>query len=500
MGPVGVDEVAGGGHVFQGVAEIQLGLHLGEDLAVLGLRGVDGPRGLLAEGDPVLHLLLGGGLGVGLVEEPGAAEAAFSRVSVISAGAGGIQLGLHHHHVVVVHAVEPLDVVLVLVLAELQDAVVLAVEVDHGEVGVGHLDARGVLGDEFVGNAVAEQGGAVGVGGGGKEGVVTAVAEDEAIVLVQDLPRVLARDDGALGEKGVGEGAQTHVGLVTEVAVLAGDDLEGFLGQGAGGAAEEAKTHVLGDDTGAVGGQDLGVGGPLHLGVDVAVHGLEIVLVTGEHDGVVEALGGVSRDVGMSDDLARQLAVGVKAGGADGHALPLVGGDLDGVLILGGTLGGNRAVGGVADGIALGGGDLHGLGAGGVETAHLREDGVDLRQRGAVTDEGIGGLGGNGGVGSDGIGGSLGIGGGGAVGEGQVTAVFGGLGRCVGGVCIGGGIPLVTGGQPRGAQKEEGQQEGGGAGGEISRMFHGGVLPFHIDFQFIIPHIRGHFGDGIENI
>ena len=414
---------------------------------------------------------------------------------MVLTSAGGVQLGLHHHHVVVKDTVEALDIVLVLVLTKLQHAVILAVEVDHGEVGVGHLNIGGKLGDKLVGHTVAEHIGAVGVGGGGQERIVTAVAEDETVVLLQHLARILARNHGALGEEGVGEGALTHVGLLPEVAVLAGDDLEGLLLKGAGGAAEEAEAYVLGYDTGAVGGQDLGMGGPLDLFVDIGVHILQIVLVAGEHDGVVEARGGSGRDIGMGDDLTHQLAVSIKAGGADGLALPLVGGELNRLLVLGGALGGNRAVGGVADGVALGGGDLHGLCRGGIEAAYLREGGVDLDRGGAVADKEVGGLGGGWGVG-----GCLGIGRSRAALEGHVAAVFGGLGGGIGGVCTRGVIGLVTRGQSRCSQQEERQQERGGAGREMFPCFHGGVVPFHIDFQFIIPQTVCDFGDRIENI
>jgi hypothetical protein len=61
-------------------------------------------------------------------------------------------------------------------------------------------------------------------------------------------------------------------------------------------------------------------------------------------------------------------------------------------------------------------------------------------------------------------------------------------------------LGLVTSSQSRCGQQEERQQESRGAGGELSCMFHGGVLPFHIDFQFIIPQIARNFGEGIENI
>jgi hypothetical protein len=74
------------------------------------------------------------------------------------------------------------------------------------------------------------------------------------------------------------------------------------------------------------------------------------------------------------------------------------------------------------------------------------------------------------------------------------------LGRGIGGVCTRGVIGLVTSSQSRCGQQEERQQESRGAGGELSCMFHGGVLPFHIDFQFIISHLPRPFGDKIENI
>ena len=120
---------------------------------------------------------------------------------------GGVQLALENDDILAVHTPDAFHVVLIEVLAHIQYAVVFPVEVDDGKLRKRRGHGGGIGSGKVIGKPVPEEGRRLRVSRRVQERVVAAVAQDEAVVPIQHVARVLPGKHSAPGEQGVGKGA-----------------------------------------------------------------------------------------------------------------------------------------------------------------------------------------------------------------------------------------------------------------------------------------------------